>query len=104
MSCDDCKIKQDAEQEKTVPWSALELINGGHQQTVKRLWILLLALIIALVGCNIAWIVAWNQYDWVSEDESISLSTRGGGDANYIGNDGDITYGDYPSNQQTDLP
>ena len=39
------------------------------------------------------WRKAWSEYDYVTTDE--------GGDANYIGNDGDITtYGESNSNTQ----
>lgn len=96
MDCKGCKFKE----EKTVPWAAVELLNGTHAQTVKRLWIVIVILIAALVICNAAWLYVWQLYDYQTIDESIDLSTRNGGNANYIGNDGDINnYGDYPSTQ-----
>ena len=47
--------------------------------------VIIIALIIALVVMNIAWIVAWCQYDYVSYE-----ITSDDGNANYIGGDGDI--------------
>ena len=34
-----------------------------------------------------------NQYDFAGESYSVDLSTDGGGDANFIGQDGDIING-----------
>jgi len=50
-------------------------------------------LIILLVATNAMWLFAWHQYDYVDEDYSVDMNTGGDGDANYIGNDGDIEYG-----------
>jgi hypothetical protein len=57
---------------------------------VKRLVAVIVLCVLLIVGCNIAWLIAWNQYDYEVTDESIDLTTRGGGNASYIGNDGDI--------------
>lgn len=59
--------------------------------------IIIVVLIILLVVTNAAWLYVWNQYDW--EEYSIDIDTGDGGDANYIGNDGDITYGSDNSTQ-----
>lgn len=61
--------------------------------------VIILTLIILLVVTNAMWLVAWNQYDYVDEDYSVDMNTGGGGDANYIGNDGDIEYGTDNSTQ-----
>lgn len=63
--------------------------------------IIILVLIILLVVTNAMWLVAWNQYDYV--DYAVDMDTGEGGDANYIGNDGDITYGsDYSTQTEQD--
>ena len=47
------------------------------------------------------WRKAWSEYDYVTTDElTVDLQADEGGDANYIGNDGDITYGESNSNTQ----
>lgn len=47
------------------------------------------------------WRRAWSEYDYVATDElSVDLQADEGGDANYIGNDGDITYGEDNGNTQ----
>lgn len=59
------------------------------------LWrnITIISLIILLVVTNAMWLIAWNQYDYV--DEYTEIDSGDGGYANYIGNDGDISYGTY---------
>lgn len=57
------------------------------------LWrnITIIVLIILLVVTNAMWLVAWNQYDYV--DDYTEIDSGEGGYANYIGNNGDISYG-----------
>lgn len=52
----------------------------------------IIVLIILLVVTNAMWLIAWNQYDYV-DDYSVDLEADDGGNANYIGNDGDIYNG-----------
>ena len=44
------------------------------------------------------WRKAWSEYDYV--DGYVEIDTGDGGDANYIGNDGDISYGTDNSTQE----
>ena len=56
---------------------------------------IIVLLIILLVATNALWLYYWNQYDYVdSNDYSVELDSGDGGDANYIGNDGEINYGE----------
>lgn len=48
---------------------------------------IILILLILLFASNMLWLYEWTQYDYVT------VSTEGGGNANYIGRDGDITNG-----------
>lgn len=61
--------------------------------------VIILTLIILLVVTNAMWLVAWNQYDYVDGYYEVDMDTGEGGDANYIGNDGDISYGTDNSSQ-----
>lgn len=65
------------------------------------LWrnIIIITLIILLVVTNAMWLIAWNQYDYVDEYD-VDLDSGEGGDANYIGNNGDISYGENFSTAQ----
>ncbi len=61
--------------------------------------IIILVLIILLVVTNAMWLIAWNQYDYVDTEEySVDLDSGEGGNANYIGNDGEIYNGENNSN------
>ncbi len=64
------------------------------ERTIRRLWITTILLIILLVGTNGAWLYfesQWEYYTTTIEQESES------GTNNYIGNDGDISYGETDS-------
>lgn len=82
-------------QDKDVPFYAFESAVARGERSIKRLIIVVVIAIILLFASNAVWLYAWMQYDYVatSEDYSIDLSTKGGGDANFIGNDGDINNG-----------
>lgn len=73
-----------------VPYIALESAQARHERTIKRFIIALIAVAIMLFASNIFWVYEWTQYDYVTGEE-ISLDAGDGGNANYIGNDGDIT-------------
>lgn len=95
MNCNECEVKK----VKDVPYIVYESECARHERTVKRLIAVIIVCIALLFVSNMAWLYAWNQYEYV--DEGIDISTDGGGNANYIGNDGDINnYGENPSSAQ----
>lgn len=77
---------------------AFERMQAKDEKNDRWRNIIILVLIILLVVTNAMWLVAWNQYDYV--DYAVDMDTGEGGDANYIGNDGDITYGSDYSTQE----
>lgn len=91
-------------QDKDVPYIVYEATQARNERTIRRLIIVVIVAIVLLFASNAIWLYAWMQYDYVatSEDYSIDLSTKGGGDANYIGNDGDINNGKGQSTQDED--
>lgn len=79
-------------EEKTsvsIPFIAHEAAMSRAERHIKKLWIALIIAVIAIAATNIAWLVYISQYDF----ESYELVTDGGGNANFIGNDGDIYNG-----------
>lgn len=78
-----------------------------HEDTVTHLVKVIKWLIIALcisvllmVASNLAWLYVFNSYDYVDGDsETITVDSEDG-NANYIGNDGDINNG--TSDSKTD--
>lgn len=82
---------RESETPAQVPFAFHESALAFARETITRLWIALLALIIALVVIVIAGICTWLQYDYVSETVTVESSATG--HANYIGMDGDIYNG-----------
>ncbi len=81
----------------TVPYVAHESAMARSERHNKRLWIVILVLIVALIGTNLAWIIYNSQFETV-EESAVVEQENSNGDNNYIGNDGDITYGKTENN------
>ena len=76
--------------EKMIPYIAFESATSRQERTIKRLWILCIILIVALLGTNAGWIYWENQFENVetvvtqdveatSDGESdLNLNTIGG--------------------------
>lgn len=73
-----------------IPYIVHEAEMTRSERHIKRLWIALIIAILIICASNIAWLIYISQYDF----ESYDLSTEGGGNANYIGQDGDIYNGE----------
>jgi hypothetical protein len=71
---------------KMIPYIAFESATSRQERTIRRVWILCIILIIALIGTNAGWIY------WESQWEDVVVTQENAdGYNNYIGNDGDIT-------------
>lgn len=84
---------------------AFERMQSKDEKNDRWRNITIIVLIVLLVVTNAMWLVAWNQYDYVDTEEySVDVDADDGGNANYIGNDGDIYNGESNSNktQNTD--
>ena len=95
MNCETC-----AEREKhaePVPFIAYESAMARLERTIKRLWILLIILVVLFVGSNVAWIVYESQWEMYETTEVTQENENGYN--SYIGNDGDIYNGN--SDDQT---
>lgn len=86
------------ENENKVPYAAYEGLQVRHERTVKRLIIAIIVTVILMFASNMAWLYAWQSYDYESEEVIVSQDTKDGGNANYIGKDGDINNGKTDSN------
>lgn len=71
---------------------AFERMQAKDERNDRWRNIIIVLLIILLVATNAMWLWAWNQYDYV-DDYSIEMEADDGSNANYIGNNGDITNG-----------
>jgi hypothetical protein len=89
MACNNCKDNDQIPQH-----SKEELAFAFLERMVKRLWIALIICIALIFASNAAWLYCWMQYDYSSEETIVDVNSDDGGNANYIGNDGDIVNGE----------
>ena len=87
--CESCKEKQ--RMIEPIPFIAHESAMARMERTIKRLWILLMILVVLLVGSNVAWIIYESQFveeEWTYEattDEGGTAIANGSGEVNYYG-------------------
>lgn len=86
--------------DKDIPYIVFEGEMARSERHIKRLWITIIVLILAIIGICTGFLIYLSQYDVV---ETYQVSTEGGGNANYIGDDGDIINGKSDSNTQTEV-
>lgn len=84
----------------TIPYIVFESTMARAERQQKRLVIALIVAVVMIVLSNLAWLYVWNSYEYVGKS---SVSVEGEGNANYIGNDGDITNGENNS-QENKIP
>lgn len=94
-SCENCKKAQNSPE--SVPYIVHESSMARSERQIKRLWIALIVAVCLLFASNVAWLYALTLYDYASYE----AITDDGGDANIIGNDGDI-YNGYGEIKETD--
>lgn len=99
MSCETCKSKITPE---SVPYIVHESAMVRNERNMKRLIIALVLAVAMIFASNAAWLYAWCQYDYYSEE--VVVDSSGGGNANYIGQDGDIYNGTSDSEEKTQIP
>ena len=95
MDCETCKEKRKviAQTPKDVPYIAHESAVARLERVIKRMWVLVLSLIILLFASNAAWIWYESQFkeNRIEQDNEIGYN-------NFIGNDGDIYNGETDNN------
>ena len=89
MACNNCKDNDQIPQH-----SKEELAFAFSERMVKLLWIALIICICFIFASNACWLYAWIQYDYSNEETIVDVNSDDGGNANYIGNDGDIVNGE----------
>ena len=90
------------EKTATVPFFVHEGEMARADRTNKRLWILTVILILALIGTNAGWIIYENQYEDQVLTFDLQQETDGGGDNTFTGNTIRMIGGD--ENGETDDP
>lgn len=74
-----------------VPYIVYEGEMARQERQTKRLIVMLIIMLVLFFASNMAWLYVWNQYEYVDED--VTVDSQDGGNANYIGNAGDIING-----------
>lgn len=97
-TCDGCKNKIYSEEEKmlTVPYVVHQSAAARQERQIRRMWIVVLVLIGALIGTNLAWIIYEAQFETVetiTEEYDIQQDAEGGNN-NSIINGGSIVNGE----------
>ena len=62
-------------------------------QIIKRLISCILILVFLLFGSNIAWLIAWYQYDYQTVEIAQDTEAENSDNLAIIDNEGDISYG-----------
>lgn len=75
----------------TVPYVVHEATVARQERQTKRMWIALIVAVALIFASNAIWLYAWMQYDYSSEE--IIVDAEDNGNANYIGQDGNIYNG-----------
>ena len=89
-NCKECKENRvEIKTPENVPYIVHEAAMARNERNVKRMLVAIVTAIALLFASNALWLWAWMQYDY----ESYEAITDNGGDANIIGNDGDIYNG-----------
>ena len=90
-ACNNCGTEKTP---ANVPYVAHEIAMAQSERNIKRLWIIILVLIVALIGTNLAWIIYENSFEEVitttEEYYDAEQDADGGGDNNSIINGGVI--------------
>lgn len=87
----------ESELKKDVPYIVYESAQVRAERTIKRLTVALIISIFLIFVSHAAWLFFVSQYEF----ESYDLSTDGGGNASYIGQDGDIYNGTSTSTENS---
>ncbi len=96
MNCELCSKHPDP-----VPFAVHESAMARAERTIKRLWILLILVIVLLVGSNALWIWYESQFEDVTTEVEMENES---GFVSYIGRDGDIYNGETESQDETPNP
>ena len=75
MDCESCKERQ---RQAAVPYYVHEGDMARMERTVKRLWILLILVMVLLVGSNAAWVWYESQFEEVVTTVEQELETGDG--------------------------
>lgn len=99
-TCNNCGTEEMA----VMPIAEHEKDQNRLMEIIKSLIAVILVLIALFVGSNIAWIIYENSFEEVITTEEIIVDADDNGNANYIGQDGNIYNGEDHSKEENQNP
>ena len=84
--------------QEPVSYLVYEHTMARFERTIKRLIIVIIVAVVTLFASNMAWLYAWNLYDY--DNTSIVVDGESKGNANYIGASGTINNGEGGSSEE----
>jgi hypothetical protein len=103
-TCNNCGTEKYGNSQVVFTEYAYEAHEARQEREKKRLWIVILVLIAALIATNIAWIIYECSFEDVITTEEIIVNSEDNGNANYIGQDGNIYYGENYDQEKNQNP
>ena len=95
-NCETCKKVQSAPE--NVPYIVHEATMARMERNIKRLWIAVIVAVCLMFASNAAWLYAWCQYDYSSEE---AIYQQDGEGANIIGDSNEVdNYGAESGNSE----
>lgn len=95
-NCETCKNVKSAPE--NVPYIVHEATMARMERNIKRLWIAVIVSVCMLFASNAAWLYAWCQYDYSSEE---AIYQQDGEGANIIGDSNEVdNYGAESGNSE----
>jgi hypothetical protein len=93
-TCNNCGNEKQTMSTVTMSSADWQKNEQRHERREKRyIWIIVL-LILLVVGSNVGWLIYESQFEVVEETSTTVTQDNENGYNNYIGNDGDINYGE----------
>lgn len=81
--CNSCNGKVQA----TIPYAAHEADMARAERASKRLWVVIIVLIVALIISNLAWVVYESQFECVDINQSVEQDASENGNNTFVGGD-----------------
>ena len=104
QTCNDCKTQNSGDGNIIFTEYGYEAHEARHEREKKRLWIVCLVLIVALIITNFAWIIYECSFEDVVTTEEIIVDADDNGYANYVGQDGNIYNGENYDKEENQNP
>ena len=69
-----------------IPFIAVESLQARYDRIIKRLWVLIILLVVLLVGTNCAWLYYESQFEEQVITQKVEQETDGGSNS-FVGGD-----------------